>query len=246
MNFGFWGHTSANGQALDGAQGQYVRVPFADGTLVKVPGTPDVQLYPHLLTLTDVLATGHHAARSGDVRAGATVVIVGDGAVGLCAVLAAKRLGAARIIMMSRHDDRQRLARTFGATDIVAERGEDGIAVVTDLLGGIGADSVLECVGTKESMRQALGSVRPGGHLGFVGVPAGAPELPMQVLFNQNVRVAGGMATVRPYIDELLPDVLSGTIEPGRVFDLTLPLDHVSDAYAAMDERRSIKVLLEP
>ena len=246
VNFGFWGHTSANGQALDGAQGQYVRVPFADGTLVKVPGTPDVQLYPHLLTLTDVLATGHHAARSGDVRAGATVVIVGDGAVGLCAVLASKRLGAARIIVMSRHEDRQRLARTFGATDIVAERGEDGIAAVTDLLGGIGADSVLECVGTKESMRQALGSVRPGGHLGFVGVPAGAPELPMQVLFNKNVRVAGGMATVRPYIDELLPDVLSGTIEPGRVFDLTLPLDHVSDAYAAMDERRSIKVLLEP
>jgi threonine dehydrogenase-like Zn-dependent dehydrogenase len=148
--------------------------------------------------------------------------------------------------VMSRHDDRQRLARTFGATDIVAERGEDGIAVVTDLLGGIGADSVLECVGTKESMRQALGAVRPGGHLGFVGVPAGAPELPMQVLFNKNVRVAGGMATVRPYIDELLPDVLSGTIEPGRVFDLTLPLDQVSDAYAAMDERRSVKVLLEP
>ena len=214
VNFGFWGHTSANGQVLDGAQGQYVRVPFADGTLVKVPGTPDVQLYPHLLTLTDVLATGHHAARSGDVREGATVVIVGDGAVGLCAVLASKRLSAARVIVMSRHEDRQRLARTFGATDIVAERGEDGIAAVKDLLGGIGADSVLECVGTKESMRQALGSVRPGGHLGFVGVPAGAPELPMQVLFNNNVRVAGGMATVRPYIDELLPDVLSGTIEP--------------------------------
>ena len=246
VNFGFWGHTSATGQLLDGAQGEYVRVPFADGTLVKVPDIPDTALYPHLLTLTDVLGTGHHAARSGDVREGSTVVIVGDGAVGLCAVLASKRLGAARIIAMSRHDDRQRLAWAFGATDIVAERGEQGIATVQDLLGGIGADSVLECVGTAESMRQALGSVRPGGQLGFVGVPAGAPELPMPVLFNKNVRVAGGMAPVRPYVDELLPDVLSGAIEPGLVFDLIMPLDRVSDAYAAMDQRRAIKVLLEP
>lgn len=246
VNFGFWGHTSATGQLLDGAQGEYVRVPFADGTLVKVPETPEPPLYPHLLTLTDVLGTGHHAARSGGVRAGCTVVVVGDGAVGLCAVLAANRLGAARIIAMSRHDDRQRLARSFGATDIVAARGEGGIAAVQDLLGGIGADSVLECVGTAESMRQALGSVRPGGQLGFVGVPAGAPELPMPALFKTNVRVAGGMAPVRPYIDELLPDVLSGAIEPGLVFDVTMPLDQVSDTYAAMDQRRSIKVLLEP
>lgn len=245
VNFGFWGHTSATGDHLDGAQGEYVRVPFADGTLVKVPEMPDPALYPHLLTLADVLGTGHHAARSGGVRTGATVVVVGDGAVGLCAVLAATRLGAERVIAMSRHDDRQRLARSFGATDIVTERGEDGIAAVQQLLGGVGADAVLECVGTKESMRQALGSVRPGGRLGFVGVPAGAPELPMQLLFNRNIRVAGGIAPVRPYIDELLPDVLSGAIAPGLVFDTTMPLDRVSDAYAAMDERRSIKVLLE-
>lgn len=246
VNFGFWGHTNATGHLLDGGQGEYVRVPFADGTLVKVPETPDAALYPHLLTLADVLGTGHHAARSGGVDEGSTVVVVGDGAVGLCAILAAKRLGAERIIAMSRHDDRQRLARAFGATDIVAERGSQGIAAVQELLGGIGADSVLECVGTKESMAQALGSVRPGGQLGFVGVPAGAPELPMPVLFKTNVHVAGGMAPVRPYIDELLPDVLSGTIEPGLVFDLAMPLDQVPGAYAAMDERRAIKVLLEP
>jgi threonine dehydrogenase-like Zn-dependent dehydrogenase len=246
VNFGLWGGTSRTGEALDGAQGQYVRVPFADGTLVKVPEKPDDALYPHLLTLADVMSTGHHAARAGNVHPGATVVIVGDGAVGLCAVLASKRLGAQRIIVMSRHEERQRLARTFGATDIVAERGADGITAIEELLGGVGADSVLECVGTKESMRQALGSVRPGGHLGFVGVPAGAPELPVRELFNTNIHVAGGMATVRPYLDELLPDVLSGAIEPGRVFDLTLPLDHVADAYASMDQRRAIKVLLEP
>ena len=246
VNFGFWGSTSKTGEALDGAQGQYVRVPFADGTLVVVPDSPDEQLYPHLLTLADVMSTGHHAAVSGAVQPGATVVVVGDGAVGLCAVLAAKRLGAERIIAMSRHADRQRMARDFGATDIVAERGDEGVAVILDLLGGLGADSVLECVGTKDSMSQALGAVRPGGHLGFVGVPAGAPELPMRQLFNTNIHVAGGMATVRPYLGELLPDVLSGAIEPGRVFDLTLPLDRVADAYSAMDERRAIKVLLEP
>lgn len=246
VNFGFWGHTNASGQALDGAQGEYVRVPFADGTLVAVPDNPDAELYPHLLTLTDVMATGHHAARAGEVGEGASVVVVGDGAVGLCAVLASKRLGAERVIVMSRHEDRQRLASEFGATDIVAERDEAGIAAVKDLLGGIGADSVLECVGTKGSMSQALGSVRPGGHLGFVGVPAGAPELPMQLLFSRNIRVGGGMATVRPYLDDLLPDVLSGAIAPGRVFDVAMPLDQVAEAYAAMDERRAVKVLLEP
>lgn len=246
VNFGFWGGFNRSGEPMDGAQGQYVRVPFADGTLLALPETPDEQLYPHLLTLADVMSTGHHAARAGNVGPGSNVVIVGDGAVGLCAVIAAKRLGAERIIAMSRHQDRQRLAESFGATDIVAERGEEGIAAVKDLLGGIGADSVLECVGTKDSMDQALGSVRPGGHLGFVGVPAGAPELPVRQLFNTNIQVAGGMATVRPYLDELLPDVLSGAIEPGRVFDLTLPLDQVAEAYAAMDERRAVKVLLEP
>ncbi|MUL47331.1 zinc-dependent alcohol dehydrogenase family protein [Mycobacterium sp. CBMA293] len=246
VNFGFWGGANRAGEPLDGAQGQYVRVPFADGTLVKVTESPDEELYPHLLTLADVMSTGHHAARSGNVQPGATVVVVGDGAVGLCAVLAAKRLGAERIIAMSRHEDRQRLAQAFGATDIVAERGDDGIAAIEELLGGIGADSVLECVGTKDSMHQALGAVRPGGYLGFVGVPAGAPELPMRQLFNTNIHIAGGMATVRPYLDELLPDVLSGAIEPGQVFDLALPLDQVADAYAAMDQRKAIKVLLEP
>lgn len=246
VNFGFWGSVNRNGEPLDGAQGQYVRVPFADGTLLALPEAPDERLYPHLLTLADVMSTGHHAARAGHVGPGSNVVIVGDGAVGLCAVIAAKRLGAERIIAMSRHQDRQRLAESFGATDIVADRGEEGITAVKELLGGIGADSVLECVGTKDSMDQALGSVRPGGHLGFVGVPAGAPELPVRQLFNTNIQVAGGMATVRPYLDELLPDVLSGAIEPGRVFDLTLPLDQVAEAYAAMDERRAVKVLLEP
>jgi len=246
VNFGFWGSVTRTGEPLDGAQGQYVRVPFADGTLVAVPDSPDEALYPHLLTLADVMSTGHHAAVSGNVHPGATVVVVGDGAVGLCTVLASKRLGAERIIVMSRHEDRQRLAQAFGATDVVAERGDDGIAAIEELLGGVGADSVLECVGTKDSMHQALGAVRPGGHLGFVGVPAGAPELPMRQLFNTNVHIAGGMATVRPYLDELLPDVLSGAIEPGRVFDLTLPLDRVADAYTAMDQRAAIKVLLEP
>ncbi|MDG3008616.1 zinc-dependent alcohol dehydrogenase family protein [Rhodococcus sp. D2-41] len=246
VNFGVWGGKSTDGSALDGAQGEYVRVPFADGTLVAVPEQPDATLYPHLLTLADVLGTGHHAARSGNVREGSTVVVVGDGAVGLSAVLASARLGAERIIAMSRHGDRQDLARRFGATDVVAERGKDGIAAVEELLGGIGADSVLECVGTKESMRQALGATRPGGSLGFVGVPAGEPELPMPYLFSRNLRVAGGIAPVRPYIDELLPDVLSGAIAPGLVFDLTLPLEQVADAYSAMDERRAIKVLLDP
>ena len=246
VNFGVWGGATRSGEPLDGAQGQYVRVPFADGTLFTVPETPHAELYPHLLTLADVMSTGHHAARAGNVHPGATVVVVGDGAVGLCAVLASKRLGADRIIAMSRHEDRQNLARAFGATDIVAERGDDGIVAIEDLLGGVGADSVLECVGTKDSMRQALGAVRPGGHLGFVGVPAGAPELPMRQLFNTNIHVAGGMATVRPYLDELLPDVLSGAIEPGRVFDVALPLAQVADAYTAMDQRTAIKVLLEP
>jgi len=246
VNFGVWGGTAKTGEALDGAQGQYVRVPFADGTLVKVPESPHAELLPHLLTLADVMSTGHHAARSGNVHAGATVVVVGDGAVGLCAVLASKRLGAERIIAMSRHEDRQKLARAFGATDIVAERGDDGIAAIEELLGGVGADCVLECVGTKDSMHQALGAVRPGGSLGFVGVPAGAPELPMQQLFSTNIHVAGGIAPVRPYLDELLPDVLSGAIEPGRVFDLSLPLAQVADAYTAMDQRTAIKVILEP
>lgn len=211
-----------------------------------MPGPVDDALIPHLLTLSDVMGTGHHAAVSAGVRKGDTVVVVGDGAVGLCGVLAASRLGAGRIVAMSRNPSRQALAREFGATDIVTERGDDGIQVIREMFDGVGADRVLECVGTEESMRQALGSARPGGQVGFVGVPNGGPELPMRKLFNSNVGVRGGVAPVRNYIAELLPEVLDGRLRPGAVFDLELPLAQVADAYAAMDERRAIKVLLRP
>jgi threonine dehydrogenase-like Zn-dependent dehydrogenase len=245
-NGGWWGTTDTHGASADGGQGERVRVPLADGTLVATPGQPDPKLLPSLLALSDVMGTGHHAAVSGGVTTGSTVVVVGDGAVGLCAVLAAHRLGAERIIAMSRHADRQEVARAFGATDIVAERGDEGVAAVKDLLGGIGADAGLECVGTKESMAQALDSIRPGGFVGYVGVPAGGPELPIGKMFSNNLNVAGGVAPARTYLPELLTDVLAGTIDPGRVFDLELPLEKVADAYAAMDERRAIKVLLRP
>ena len=244
-HLGFFGTGDEHGHPIDGGQGQYVRVPSADGTLVAVPGPVDDALVPSLLTLSDVMSTGHHAAVSAGVGPGSTVVVVGDGAVGLCAVLASARLGASRIVAMSRHADRQQLAREFGATDIVTERGADGIAAVRELLGGL-ADCSLEAVGTEESMVQALGVTRPGGRLGFVGVPAGGPQLPVQQLFSTNIIVGGGMAPARAYIPELLPDVLSGAINPGRVFDLELPLGEVAEAYAAMDERRAIKVLLRP
>lgn len=201
---------------------------------------------PGLLTLSDVMGTGHHAAVSAGVGPGDSVAVVGDGAVGLCAVIAAKRLGATTIIAMSRHDDRAALAREFGATHVVAERGEEGVEAVRALTGGIGADRVLECVGTKESMDQAIRSARPGGMVGYVGVPNGGPELPVRTLFNRNVGVNGGVAPVRGYIGELIDDVRSGAIEPGRVFDLELPLAEAAEAYAAMDERRAIKVLLRP
>lgn len=246
LNGGWWGSDDRNGQFVDGAQGERVRVPLADGTLVATPDVPDAALIPHLLTLADVMGTGHHAAVSAGVTNGSTVAVVGDGAVGLCAILAAHRLGASRIVAMSRHADRQAIAREFGATDIVEERGDDGVARVKELFDGIGADCVLECVGTKESMDQAIRSARPGGMVGYVGVPAGGPELPIRTLFNNNVGVRGGVAPVRGYVDELLPEVLSGAIRPGRVFDLELPLAEVADAYSAMDERRATKVLLRP
>ncbi|HMM83700.1 MAG TPA: zinc-dependent alcohol dehydrogenase family protein [Terrimesophilobacter sp.] len=246
LNGGWWGSDDRNGHFVDGAQGERVRVPLADGTLVATPEVPDAALIPHLLTLADVMGTGHHAAVSAGVTEGSTVAVVGDGAVGLCAVLAAHRLGASRIVAMSRHVDRQAIAREFGATDIVQERGDDGVARVKELFNGIGADCVLECVGTKESMDQAIRSTRPGGMVGYVGVPAGGPELPIRTLFNNNVGVRGGVAPVRGYVDELLPEVLSGAIRPGRVFDLELPLSDVAHAYAAMDERRATKVLLRP
>jgi threonine dehydrogenase-like Zn-dependent dehydrogenase len=243
-----WGGTDENGLPVDGGQGEAVRVPLAESTLVKVPGItePDDALRASLLTLSDVMATGHHAALAAKVSAGRTVVVVGDGAVGLCGVLAAKRLGSERIIAMSRHADRQAIARGFGAADIVEERGTEGVAKVRELLGGVLADSVLECVGTKESMEQALHSVRPGGALGFVGVPTGTPDVPWRYLFDTNISVGGGMAPARTYIPELLGEVLDGTINPGRVFDAVLPLEETPEAYRAMDERRAIKVLLTP
>jgi Threonine dehydrogenase and related Zn-dependent dehydrogenases len=242
----WWGADDRQGHPADGGQGEKVRVPLADGTLAVVPGPVDDALVPHLLTLSDVMGTGHHAAVSAGVRPGGSVVVVGDGAVGLCAVLAASRLGAGRIVAMSRHPERAALAREFGATDVVAERGEEGIAVIRDLFDGVGADRGLECVGTEESMAQALGSTRPGGQVGYVGVPHLNPELKMRPLFGRNVGVRGGVAPVRNYVEELLPEVLSGAIRPGRVFDLELPMAEVAEAYRAMDERRAIKVLLRP
>lgn len=246
LNGGWWGSDDRLGGFADGAQGERVRVPHADGTLVATPEMPSDAQVPGLLTLADVMGTGHHAAVSAGVTEGSTVVVVGDGAVGLCAVLASKRLGASRIVAMSRHADRQALAREFGATDVVEERGDAGVDRIRSLFDGVGADFVLECVGTKESMDQAIRSARPGGMVGYVGVPNGGPELPVRTLFGRNVGVNGGVAPVRGYIEELLPEVLSGAIEPGRVFDLQLPLTDVAEAYAAMDERRAIKVLLRP
>jgi len=244
---GSWGGTDHWGLDVDGCQGELVRVPHADGTLTVVDGgLPDEALIPGLLTLSDVFLTGHHAAISANVRPGATVAVVGDGAVGLSGVLAARRLGAERIVAMSRHEPRQRLATAFGATDIVAERGDEGVAILKDMFDGVGPDCVLECVGTKESMDQALRSARPGGQVGFVGVPHGGPELPVRTMFATNVGVRGGVAPVRDYVAELLPEVLDGSIDPGRVFDATFALDDAAEAYAAMDERRAIKSLLRP
>jgi threonine dehydrogenase-like Zn-dependent dehydrogenase len=226
-------------------QAEYARVTQAAGSMVRTPEQPDASMVPALLALSDVMATGWHAAVAAGVEKGSTVAVVGDGAVGLCGVLAARELGAERIIAMSRHAPRQAVARTFGATDVVEERGKEGVAAVRELTQGIGADAVLECVGTDGSMRQALSSARPGGHVGFVGVPHGI-ELPVRSMFQRNVGLAGGMAPVRKYLPDLLERTLSGGIDPSPVFDLTLPLDQVAEGYRAMDERRAIKVLLEP
>lgn len=246
LHGGFWGQNDRLGGFADGGQGEWVRVPHADGTLVAIPGQPDPALIPSLLSLSDVMCTGHHAAVSAGVGPGKTVVVVGDGAVGLSAVLAASRLGASRVVAMSRHETRQAIAWEFGATDIVEERADAGVAKIKELFDGIGPDCVLECVGTEESMDQALRSCRPGGMVGFVGMPSGGPKLPMPFLFYNNIGVRGGVAPVRGYIEVLLPEVLDGTINPGRVFDLELPLDQVAEAYVAMDERRATKVLLRP
>lgn len=243
VNGGFWGANDKQGHAVDGGQGETVRVPFADGTLVSTPTQPSQELITHLLTLSDVFPTGHHAAVSAGVTAGSTVAVVGDGAVGLSAVLAAHRLGATRIVAMSRHEDRQRLAREFGADEVVAERGKEGAAAVREIFDGLGADYVLECVGTKESMQQAMMCARPGGRIGYVGVPHDV-ELNVPSMFARNIGIAGGIAPVRNYIENLLPDVLAGAVQPGRVFDLTLPLDQVAEGYRAMDERTAIKTML--
>ncbi len=235
-----------SGRPVDGCQAEWVTVPQADGTLVGTDEVPDASLLPSLLTLSDVMATGHHAALAARVAAGSTVAVVGDGAVGLSGVLAARRLGAERIVAFSRHADRQALARDFGATDVVETRGRDGAKELKELLGGIGADAVLECVGTEESMGQAIASARPGGMVGYVGVPHGEGGLPLQRMFGTNVGVAGGVAPARAYLPELLADVLDGTIDPGRVFDREFALADVADAYVAMDERTAIKTLLRP
>jgi len=227
------------------AQAPLLRVPLADGTLVPTPGVPSDDLVPSLLTCSDVLGTGWFAADAANVKPGATVVVVGDGAVGLLGVLSAKQMGAERIIAMSRHPTRQKLAREFGATDIVTGRGDEGVARIKELTKGVGADSVLECVGTPESMTQAIQSTRPGGFVSYVGVPHGV-ELNGAQLFFTHVHLHGGPAPVRRYLPELIDLVLDGQINPGKVFDLVLPLDQVAEGYRAMDERRAIKALLRP
>jgi len=226
-------------------QAEYSVVHQAEGSMVKTDGMPDDAMIPSLLTLSDVLATGWHAAVAAGVRPGSTAVVVGDGAVGLCGVLAAAELGAEQVVVMSRHEPRQKIAEQFGATHVIAERGEEGEQKVLDLTDGVGADAVLECVGTDGSMRTAFKVARPGATVGFVGVPHGV-ELPIRRMFQRNVGLAGGMAPVRTYLPDLLERVLSGRIDPGLVFDLTLPLDEVAEGYRAMDERRAIKVLLRP
>jgi threonine dehydrogenase-like Zn-dependent dehydrogenase len=230
---------------VGGAQAPFLRVPLADGTLVATPDVPSDDLLPSLLSTSDVLGTGWFAADAASVRPGGTVVVVGDGAVGLLGVLSARQMGAGRIIAMSRHEARQKLAREFGATDIVTERGDEGVARIVDMTNGLGADSVLECVGTQESMRQAIRSTRPGGYVGYVGVPHGV-TLDGQELFFEHVHLHGGPAPVRQYLPELIGLVWNGKIDPGKVFDLTLPLDQVAEGYRAMDERRAIKALLRP
>jgi threonine dehydrogenase-like Zn-dependent dehydrogenase len=238
---GFFGTT-----AVAGAQAEAVRVPQADGTLFVLPVAKDDALMPSLLTLSDVMGTGHHAAVVAKVDPGKTVAVVGDGAVGLCAVIAARRLGAEQIIILGRHAERIALAREFGATDVVSERGEEAVERVRELTGGFGVHSVLECVGLDQSMQTAIEIARPGGAVGRVGVPQDETMSASQTAFFGNVTVGGGPAPARAYIEELLPDILEGRIEPGRVFDRVVGLDEVPDGYRAMDDRQAIKVMVEP
>jgi threonine dehydrogenase-like Zn-dependent dehydrogenase len=239
---GFFG----NGTGLDGAQAEALRIPLADGTLYPIDVGEDDALMSGLLTLSDVMGTGHHAAVTARVRPGGTVAVVGDGAVGLCGVIAAKRLGAEQIIIMGRHEQRIALAKEFGATEVVSERGDEGIAGVRELTHGFGVQSVLECVGTEQSMDTSMGIVRPGGAVGRVGVPHYEAIKGAQQMFYDNVIVGGGPAPTRAYIEELLPDVLEGRINPGRVFDRTVGLDAVADGYRAMNDREALKVLIRP
>ncbi|MFL6759375.1 zinc-dependent alcohol dehydrogenase family protein [Sphingomonas sp.] len=231
---------------LDGAQAEAMRIPYADGTLYPLNVSEDDALMPSLLTLSDVMGTGHHAAVAARVRRGGSVAVVGDGAVGLCGVIAAKRLGAEQIIIMGRHEVRLALAKEFGATDVVSERGEEGIQRVRELTQGFGVQSVLECVGTEQAIDTSMGIVRAGGAVGRVGVPHYEAIKGAQVMFYRNVIVAGGPAPTRAYIDELLPEVMDGRIDPGRVFDRTVGLDGVPDGYRAMNEREALKVLIRP
>jgi threonine dehydrogenase-like Zn-dependent dehydrogenase len=235
----------AHRQWVVGAQAPFLRVPMADGTLVATQDLPSANQVPSFLAVSDVLGTGWFAADAANVKPGATVVVVGDGAVGLLGVLSAKQMGAERIIAMSRHEARQALAREFGATDIVAERGDEGVARVKELTKGVGADSVLECVGTQQSMAQAIRSTRPGGSISYVGVPHGV-EFAGAELFYTHVHLHGGPAPVRRYLPQLIQLVQNGRINPGRVFDLELPLEQAAEGYRAMDERRAIKTLLHP
>jgi threonine dehydrogenase-like Zn-dependent dehydrogenase len=245
---GFWGSIGDHGQS-DGGQGEAVRVPYADGTLVKLPADAlsDDRLLTALLSLSDVLGTGHHAAVGAGVRPGSTVAVVGDGAVGLCGVMAARRLGAERIIALGRHRARTDIARDFGATDVVAARGEEAVAAVRELTGGQGAHAVIEAVGTEQSMRTAVGIARDGGAIGYVGVPHGSGTgLDLGEMFDRNIALRGGVAPVRAYIPELLPGVLDGTLDPSPVFDLSVGLDGVPGGYRAMDDRTALKVLVRP
>jgi hypothetical protein len=231
---------------MDGAQAEALRVPLADGTLFVLPVGKDDAFMPSLLTLSDVMGTGHHAAVAAKVGPGKTVAVVGDGAVGLCGVIAARRLGAEQIVMLGRHADRIELAREFGATDVVSERGDEAVERVRKLTGGLGVHSVLECVGLEASVRTAIGIARAGGAVGRVGVPQNETMPASLPAFYNNITVSGGPAPVRAYMDELLPDIVEGRIEPGRVFDRVVTLDEVPDGYRAMNEREAIKVMVKP
>ena len=241
LNGGYWG-----GEAEDGGQAEAVRSPQADGTLVRIPDevSGDEAIMAAILPLTDVMGTGHHAAVAAQVAQGMTVAVIGDGAVGLCAVLAAHRLGAARIIALGHHEDRLAMARSFGATEVVTERGDEAVGMVQEITGG-GAEAVLECVGNQASMDTAAGIARPGGTIGYVGVPAEVKAVNVRHLFSNNIALRGGVAPVRAYIPELLEDVIAGTLDPSPVLDLTVDLDGVPKGYAAMDDRTCTKVMVK-